>query len=84
MAPATDQQPQQPDPEHGKSATRFGLFAVSIELIITAFLTAVGVRFLAVSGQSTAVAIVLFVIAAAILADCIRRIIRISRGRDRM
>lgn len=77
------QTPQQPDPEHGKSATQMGFFMVPVELVGAVFLIGLGVRFLTVSGQPDVVAYVLFVLGAVLIVDAIRRIRRISTGRDK-
>ena len=79
----TDQQPQQPDPEHGKSPTRMGFFMVPVELVGTVLLIGMGVRFITVSGQSDIIGYVLFVLAALLVFDAIRRLRRLSTGRDR-
>lgn len=79
----TDQTPQRPDPEHGKSPTKMGFFMVPVEFVGAVFIIGLGVRFLVVEGQPVAVAYVLFVVAAALVVDAIRRIRRLATGRDR-
>lgn len=79
----TDQTPQRPDPEHGKSATKMGFFMVPVELIGTVLLIGLGVRFLTVNGQPDFVGYIAFVLAAALLVDVIRRLRRLSTGRDK-
>ncbi|MGO1536794.1 MAG: hypothetical protein ACTHWM_07735 [Yaniella sp.] len=78
-----DQTPQQPDPEHGKSPTKMGFFMVPVELVGTVLLLGIGVRFLTVTGQPDAVAYVAFALAAVLVVDVIRRLRRLSTGRDR-
>ena len=80
---APDQQPQRPDPEHGKSPTRMGFFMVPVELVGTVLLIGVGVRFVTVSNQPDAIGYVLFVLAAALVFDAVRRLRRISTGKDK-
>jgi len=78
-----DQQPQRPDPEHGKSPTRMGFFMVPVELVGAVLLIGAGVRFITVSNQPDAVGWVLFVVAAVLVVDAIRRLRRIATGRDK-
>jgi len=78
-----DQQPQRPDPEHGKSPTRMGFFMVPVELVGAVLLIGAGVRFITVSNQPDAVGWVLFVLAAVLVVDAIRRLRRIATGRDK-
>jgi len=78
-----DQQPQRPDPEHGKSPTRMGFFMVPVELVGAVLLIGAGVRFVTVSNQPDAVGWVLFVLAAVLVIDAIRRLRRIATGRDK-
>ena len=78
-----DQQPQRPDPGHGKSVTQLGIFFVFVELLGAAFLLALGVRFFTAPEQPDAVAWVAFVLTALLLVDFGRRLIRIARGRSR-
>jgi len=78
-----DQQPQRPDPEHGKSPTRMGFFMVPVELVGAVLLIGAGVRFITVSNQPDAVGWVLFVLAAVLVIDAIRRLRRIATGRDK-
>lgn len=78
-----DQQPQRPDPEHGKSPTQLGIFFVFIELLGAAFLLAVGVRFITAPEQPDAVAWVAFVLTALLLVDFGRRLTKIARGKAR-
>lgn len=80
---APDQQPQQPDPEHGKSPTKMGFFMVPVELIGTVLLIGLGVRFLTVDGQPVVVAWVLFALGAALVVDVVRRLRRLSTGKDK-
>ena len=79
----TDQTPQQPDPEHGKSPTKMGFFMVPVELIGMVLLIGVGVRFLTVEGQPDIVAYIAFALGAVLLVDVVRRLRRLSTGRDR-
>lgn len=80
---AIDQQPQLPDPEHEKSPTQMGIFTVFIELLGAALLLAIGVRFLTAPEQPDAVAWTAFIFVVVLLFDCVRRLIRISTGKDR-
>ncbi len=70
--------PQQPD--RGKSATELGFFGIFAEILGSLLAIIVGVRFLV--GDMYIVAIILFVVAAILLADMIRRIVR-ARNRGR-
>lgn len=78
-----DQTPQRPDPEHGKSPTKMGFFMVPVEFIGAVLLIGLGVRFITATGQPDAVAYVAFVLAAVLVVDAIRRLRRISTGRDK-
>lgn len=80
---APDQQPQRQDPEHGKSPTRMGFFMVPVELIGTVLLIGMGVRFITVSNQPDIVGYVLFVIAAVLVVDAIRRLRKIATGKEK-
>ncbi len=78
-----DQAPQRPDPEHGKSPTKMGFFMVPVGLMGTVLLLGIGIRFLTVEGQPDFVAYIAFVLGAVLLVDVIRRLRRLSTGRDR-
>lgn len=80
---ATDQQPQRPDPEHGKSPTKMGFFMVPVTLLGTVLLIGFGIRFITVSQRPDAVGYVLFALAAALLAFGVHRIIKISTGKQK-
>lgn len=79
----TDQQPQRPDPGHGKSVTQLGIFFVFVELLVAAFLLAVGLRFFTAPEQPDVVAWVAFVLTAVLLVDFGNRLIKIARGKTR-
>ena len=78
-----DQQPQRPDPEHGKSPTRMGFFMVPVSLVGAVLLIGVGVRFITVSAQPDAVGYVLFVLAAALVVFAVLRIRKIATGKEK-
>jgi hypothetical protein len=80
---ATNQQPQQQDPAHGKSATKFGIFRVFAELLGAAFLLAVGVHFLTMPSEPDAVAWGAFALIAILLVDSARHLFRISTGKEK-
>lgn len=79
----TDQTPQRPDPEHGKSATKMGFFMVPVEFVGAVLLLGLGVRFLTVPGQPDFVAYIAFVLVAVLVVDAIRRLRRLATGRDK-
>lgn len=79
----TNQQPQRPDPEHGKSATTLGFFGVLVEIFGVVLMLGIGLSFLMVEMQPNAVAWVAFVIGAVLLVDAIRRLRRLATGKDR-
>ncbi|HEY4534909.1 MAG TPA: hypothetical protein VIG71_02895 [Enteractinococcus sp.] len=78
-----DQQPQRPDPEHGKTPTRMGFFMVPVSLVGAVLLIGMGVRFITVSGQPDAVGYVLFVLAAALVVFAVIRIRKIATGKEK-
>ncbi|GAA4106652.1 hypothetical protein [Enteractinococcus coprophilus] len=78
-----DQQPQRPDPEHGKTPTRMGFFMVPVSLVGAVLLIGIGVRFITVSAQPDAVGYVLFVLAAALIIFAIIRIRKIATGKEK-
>lgn len=78
-----DQQPQRPDPEHGKTPTRMGFFMVPVFLVGAVLLIGVGVRFITVSGQPDAVGYVLFVLAAVLVVLAVVRIRKIATGKEK-
>ena len=80
---ATDQQPQRPDPEHGKSPTKMGFFMVPVSLVGAVLLIGFGVRFIAVSQRPDAVGYVLFVLAAVLIFFGVQRIIKIATGKQK-
>lgn len=79
----SDQQPQRPDPEHGKSPTRMGFFMVPVEFVGAVLLVGMGMRFITVSNQPDAVGYVLFALALVLVIDAIRRLRRITTGKDK-
>lgn len=78
-----DQQPQRPDPEHGKTPTRMGFFMVPVSLVGAVLLIGIGVRFITVSAQPDAVGYVLFVLAAALIIFAVIRIRKIATGQEK-
>jgi len=60
-----------------------GFFMVPVELVGAVLLIGAGVRFITVSNQPDAVGWVLFVVAAVLVVDAIRRLRRIATGRDK-
>lgn len=81
--PKPDEQPQRQQPEATKSATRMGFFAVPVEFVGAVLLIGVGVRFITFANQPDAVAYVLFVLAAVLVFDAIRRLRRITTGKEK-
>lgn len=81
--PKPDDEPQRQAPEATKSGTRMGFFAVPVELVGAVLLIGMGVRFVTVDNQPDVVGYVLFVAAAALIIDAIRRLRRIATGVDK-
>lgn len=81
--PKPGEQPERQAPESTKSATRMGFFMVPVEFIGTVLLIGIGVRFITVSNRPDVVGYVLFVIAAVLVVDAIRRLRRITTGKDK-
>jgi hypothetical protein len=81
--PKPGEQPERQKPETTKSATRMGFFAVPIELVGAVLMIGIGVRFVTVANQSDIIGYVLFVIAAVLIIDAIRRLRRITTGKEK-
>ena len=81
--PKPGEQPERQQPETTKSATRMGFFAVPIELVGAVLMIGIGVRFVTVANQSDIIGYVLFVIAAVLIIDAIRRLRRITTGKEK-
>ena len=81
--PKPDDEPQRQQPEATKSGTRMGFFAVPVELVGAVLLIGMGVRFITVPNQPDAVGYVLFVVAAVLVIDAIRRLRRITTGKEK-
>ena len=81
--PKPGEQPERQKPETTKSATRMGFFAVPIELVGAVLMIGIGVRFVTVANQSDIIGYVLFVIAAVLVLDAIRRLRRITTGKEK-
>lgn len=79
----TDQQPQQQDPEHGKSPTELGIFTVFVEILGAALLLAIGIHFVTTASEPDAVAWTAFALIVILLFDGARRLIKISTGKVR-
>jgi hypothetical protein len=60
-----------------------GFFAVPVELVGAVLLIGMGVRFITVSNQPDVVGYVLFVVAAVLVIDAIRRLRRITTGKEK-
>ena len=72
--------PQNPD--HGLSATRLGFFGILGEVVVLLLVLFVGVRFFMPADRPDLVGWISFAIAAVLVVDIIRRIVRAVR-RDR-
>lgn len=81
--PKPGEQPERQKPETTKSATRMGFFAVPVELVGAVLMIGLGVRFVTVANQSDIIGYVLFVIAAVLVLDAIRRLRRITTGKEK-
>ncbi len=81
--PKPGEQPERQKSEATKSATRMGFFAVPVEFVGAVLLIGVGIRFVTVSNRPDAVGYVLFVIAAVLVVDAIRRLRRITTGKEK-
>ena len=81
--PKPGEQPERQKPETTKSATRMGFFAVPVELVGAVLMIGLGVRFVTVANQSDIIGYVLFVIAAVLVHDAIRRLRRITTGKEK-
>ena len=81
--PKPGEQPERQQPETTKSATRMGFFAVPVELVGAVLLIGVGVRFVTVTNQPSAIGWVLFAIAAVLVIDAIRRLRKITTGKEK-
>lgn len=71
------------DPDHGLSATRTGFFGILGEVVVLLLVLFVGVRFLMPEGRSDLVAWISFALAALLVVDILRRIIRAVRRNRR-
>lgn len=80
---APDQQPQRPDPEQGRSATRMGFFMVPVFFFGVVILIGIGFTFLTIPGQSVVFAYVAFALAAVLLFFAVRKVVRIATGKDK-
>ncbi|HEY4578088.1 MAG TPA: hypothetical protein VIG67_09590 [Yaniella sp.] len=81
--PKPSDEPQRQQPEATKSGTRMGFFAVPVELVGAVLLIGMGVRFITISNQPDVVGYVLFVVAAVLVIDAIRRLRRITTGKEK-
>lgn len=81
--PKPGEQPERQKPETTKSATRMGFFAVPVELVGAVLMIGIGVRFVTVSNRPEVVGYVLFVVAAILIIDAIRRLRRITTGKEK-
>lgn len=81
--PKPDDEPQRVQPEATKSGTRMGFFAVPVELVGAVLLIGMGVRFVTVSERPDAIGYVLFVVAAGLVFDAVRRLRRITTGKEK-
>lgn len=78
-----DQYPQRPDPEQGRSATRMGFFMVPVFFFGAVILIGIGVTFLSIPDQSAMWAYGAFALAGVCVILAVRRIVRISTGKEK-
>jgi len=77
------QHPQRSDPEQGRSATRMGFFMVPVFFFGAVVLIGIGVTFLSMPDQPAVWAYVAFALAGVCVIFAIRRIVRISTGKEK-
>lgn len=80
---APDQQPQRPDPEHGRSATQMGFFMVPVFLFGVVVFIGIGYTFRSLPDQSDVFAYISFALAAVLLFFAVRKIRRLATGKDK-
>ena len=80
---APDQHPQRPDPEQGRSATEMGFFMVPVFFFGAVILIGIGFTFLSLPEQSAVWGYVAFALAGVCVILAIRRIRRISTGKQK-
>ncbi|GAA4114905.1 hypothetical protein [Enteractinococcus coprophilus] len=80
---APDQHPQRPDPEQGRSATRMGFFMVPVFFFGAVIMIGIGFTFLSIPDQPAVLGYAAFALAAVCVLLAIRRIRRISTGKEK-
>lgn len=78
-----DQHPQRPDPEQGRSATQMGFFMVPVFFFGAVIFIGIGFTFLSIPDQPAVLAYVAFALAGVCVILAIRRIVRISTGKQK-